>query len=314
MGAGSMPFLLFPVKTGWTRTFAGFRRADGGSGGSTRIVSDDIFITYPAFIERASREERKRRFDRLDRIGTVTERTRAVERCREASGAMSSPTVRRDRDTFMADFAMAMGEGQIKTGSACRSERIAEYNRLLEDRKGAIPTSSRHHTGQARRIRLGDPSRGLSRQAELQLVQQELVVLLRLGLTGEDERSPVRGWKVIVQHLDSGNFSVLARGRAPAPACAGALSASPEGNRRGRPRRCAPGCARPSDDRRADGKIPLQLLGRLLPFGALDCSRPTAPPGLSYEIRARRIPAFVPPAGAQARPVQRKAKVSGVTG
>lgn len=35
-------------------------------------------------------------------------------------------------DTFMADFAVAMGGGQIKTGSACRSERIAKYNRLLE--------------------------------------------------------------------------------------------------------------------------------------------------------------------------------------
>ncbi|MCK7578149.1 MAG: hypothetical protein MZV65_22025 [Chromatiales bacterium] len=35
-------------------------------------------------------------------------------------------------DAFMADFAVAMGGGQIKTGSACRSERIAKYNRLLE--------------------------------------------------------------------------------------------------------------------------------------------------------------------------------------
>ena len=35
-------------------------------------------------------------------------------------------------DTFIADFAVAMGGGQIKTGSACRSERIAKYNRLLE--------------------------------------------------------------------------------------------------------------------------------------------------------------------------------------
>ena len=35
-------------------------------------------------------------------------------------------------DTFMADFAVAMGGGQIKSGSACRSERIAKYNRLLE--------------------------------------------------------------------------------------------------------------------------------------------------------------------------------------
>jgi enolase len=38
-------------------------------------------------------------------------------------------------DAFIADFAVAMGGGQIKTGSACRSERIAKYNRLLEIEK-----------------------------------------------------------------------------------------------------------------------------------------------------------------------------------
>src|SRR5271166_5608312 len=64
-------------------------------------------------------------------------------------------------------------------------------------------------------FRLGDPWRGLWRQAELELVQQELVVLLRLGVAGEDERAPVRGWKVDVQHLDGGELLKYGAGREP---------------------------------------------------------------------------------------------------
>ena len=55
-----------------------------------------------------------------------------------------------------------------------------------------------------------------------------------------------------------------------------------------------------------DGEIALQLLERLLHFGELDVEGPQLRRGLSYEIGAQQIPAFVPPAGAQARPVQRK--------
>ena len=48
-----------------------------------------------------------------------------------AHGAVISHRSGETEDAFMADFAVAMGGGQIKTGSACRSERIAKYNRLL---------------------------------------------------------------------------------------------------------------------------------------------------------------------------------------
>ena len=70
---------------------------------------------------------------KLNQIGTVTETIKAIEICREAGwGYVISHRSGETEDTFMADFAVAMGGGQIKTGSACRSERIAKYNRLLE--------------------------------------------------------------------------------------------------------------------------------------------------------------------------------------
>jgi enolase len=70
---------------------------------------------------------------KLNQIGTVTETIEAIDLCRQAGwGFVISHRSGETEDAFMADFAVAMGGGQIKTGSACRSERIAKYNRLLE--------------------------------------------------------------------------------------------------------------------------------------------------------------------------------------
>ena len=69
----------------------------------------------------------------LNQIGTVSETIQAIALCRKAGwGYVISHRSGETEDTFMADFAVAMGGGQIKTGSASRSERIAKYNRLLE--------------------------------------------------------------------------------------------------------------------------------------------------------------------------------------
>lgn len=63
----------------------------------------------------------------------MTETIQTIDLCRAAGWRfIISHRSGETEDTFMADFAVAMGGGQIKTGSACRGERIAEYNRLLE--------------------------------------------------------------------------------------------------------------------------------------------------------------------------------------
>ncbi len=112
----------------------GFARHTQALGGRVQIVGDDIFVTNTRFIARGIREESANAvLIKLNQIGTVTETVEAIEMCRKAGwNYVISHRSGETEDAFMADFAVAMGGGQIKTGSACRSERIAKYNRLLE--------------------------------------------------------------------------------------------------------------------------------------------------------------------------------------
>lgn len=112
----------------------GFTRQTAKLGGKIQIVGDDIYVTNTRFIERGIRERSTNAvLIKLNQIGTVTETIQAIELCRKAGwGFVISHRSGETEDAFMADFAVAMGGGQIKTGSACRSERIAKYNRLLE--------------------------------------------------------------------------------------------------------------------------------------------------------------------------------------
>ncbi len=112
----------------------GFREHTEVLGGKIQIVGDDLFVTNTHFIERGIKEKSANAaLIQLNQIGTVTETIEAIEMCRKARwGYVISHRSGETEDTFLADFAVAMGGGQIKTGSACRSERIAKYNRLLE--------------------------------------------------------------------------------------------------------------------------------------------------------------------------------------
>lgn len=112
----------------------GFKHHTEALGKKTQIVGDDIFVTNTKFIERGIREKSANAvLIKLNQIGTVTETIEAIQLCRKAGwGYVISHRSGETEDAFMADFAVAMGGGQIKTGSACRSERIAKYNRLLE--------------------------------------------------------------------------------------------------------------------------------------------------------------------------------------
>jgi len=112
----------------------GFARQTAKLGDTIQIVGDDLYVTNTRFIERGIREKTTNAvLIKLNQIGTVTETIQAIELCRKAGwGFVISHRSGETEDAFMADFAVAMGGGQIKTGSACRSERIAKYNRLLE--------------------------------------------------------------------------------------------------------------------------------------------------------------------------------------
>ncbi len=112
----------------------GFRALTAELGGRIQIVGDDNLVTNPIYIRRGIAERTcNAALIKLNQIGTVTETIDAIELTRKAGwGYVISHRSGETEDTFMADFAVAMGGGQIKTGSLCRSERIAKYNRLLE--------------------------------------------------------------------------------------------------------------------------------------------------------------------------------------
>lgn len=112
----------------------GFRKQTADQGDKIQIVGDDIFVTNSKYIARGISEKTANAvLIKLNQIGTVTETIEAIDLCRKADwGFVISHRSGETEDTFIADFAVAMGGGQIKTGSACRSERIAKYNRLME--------------------------------------------------------------------------------------------------------------------------------------------------------------------------------------
>jgi enolase len=112
----------------------GFRRQTASLGDRIQIVGDDLLVTNSVYIERAIAEKScNAALIKLNQIGTVTETIEAIHLCRKAGwGFVISHRSGETEDSFIADFAVAMAGGQIKTGSLCRSERIAKYNRLLE--------------------------------------------------------------------------------------------------------------------------------------------------------------------------------------
>jgi enolase len=118
----------------------GFRELTAALGANTQIVGDDILVTNSIYIQRGiANQTCNAALIKLNQIGTVSETVDAIQLCRDAGwGFIISHRSGETEDSFIADFAVSMSGGQIKTGSLCRSERIAKYNRLLaiEDELG----------------------------------------------------------------------------------------------------------------------------------------------------------------------------------
>jgi enolase len=114
--------------------WSGFQGLTESLGDKIQIVGDDIYVTNTRFIARGIREKTTNAvLIKLNQIGTVMETVAAINMCRQAGWSyVMSHRSGETEDTVLADFAVAMGGGQIKSGSLCRSERLAKYNRLLE--------------------------------------------------------------------------------------------------------------------------------------------------------------------------------------
>jgi len=102
-------------------------------GDKIQIVGDDLTVTNPKHLKRAIDEKSMNAIlIKLNQIGTLTETLSVIKQAKEAGfGTVISHRSGETEDTTIADVAVAVGAGQIKTGSASRTDRTAKYNQLL---------------------------------------------------------------------------------------------------------------------------------------------------------------------------------------
>ncbi len=113
--------------------WAGWKFLTKELGKQIQLVGDDLFVTNTKRLQKGIAEGVGNSIlIKLNQIGTVTETIEAIEMARRAGySAIVSHRSGETEDTFIADFVVGMGTGQIKTGSASRTDRIAKYNQLL---------------------------------------------------------------------------------------------------------------------------------------------------------------------------------------
>jgi enolase len=120
----------------------GWAKLTAALGDRLQLVGDDIFVTSTERLARGIESDVANAIlIKLNQIGTLTETLEAIEMAR-SNGYQSIISHRsgETEDTFIADLAVATGAGQIKTGSASRTDRVAKYNQLLriEEQLGAV--------------------------------------------------------------------------------------------------------------------------------------------------------------------------------
>ena len=111
----------------------GWRNLTAALGDRIQLVGDDLYVTNPTRLERGIRERSSNAIlIKLNQIGTLTETLDCIEMAKRAGfTAIVSHRSGETEDATIADVVVATGVGQIKTGSVCRTDRIAKYNQLL---------------------------------------------------------------------------------------------------------------------------------------------------------------------------------------
>jgi enolase len=102
-------------------------------GDKVQLVGDDLFVTNTAILQRGIDENIANSIlIKFNQIGTLTETLNAIAMAKAAGyTSVISHRSGETEDTTIADLAVGTGAGQIKTGSLCRSDRVAKYNQLL---------------------------------------------------------------------------------------------------------------------------------------------------------------------------------------
>ncbi len=114
--------------------WSGWAALTAKMGGTMPLIGDDLFVTNPLRLARGIKERSANAIlIKLNQIGTLTETVTTVRDAQKAGfSTVISHRSGETEDAFIADFAVAMNAGAIKTGAPCRSERLAKYNRLLQ--------------------------------------------------------------------------------------------------------------------------------------------------------------------------------------
>merc|ERR1719152_529712 len=113
--------------------FESYKKMTESVGEGTQIVGDDLLVTNPTRVQKAIDDGAcNALLLKVNQIGSVTEAIQAVNMAKAAGwGVMTSHRAGETEDSFIADLAVGLKTGQIKTGAPCRSERLAKYNQLL---------------------------------------------------------------------------------------------------------------------------------------------------------------------------------------
>lgn len=111
----------------------GWKQLTDKVGGRAQLVGDDIFVTNTEILAKGIKQGIGNSIlIKVNQIGTLTETLEAVEMAKRAGyTAVISHRSGETEDTTIADIAVAVNAGQIKTGSLCRTDRVAKYNQLL---------------------------------------------------------------------------------------------------------------------------------------------------------------------------------------
>jgi len=101
--------------------------------GLCQVVGDDLLVTNPKRVAEAIEKKAcNALLLKVNQIGSISESIEAVRMAKAAGwGVMASHRSGETEDSFIADLAVGLATGQIKTGAPCRSERLAKYNQLL---------------------------------------------------------------------------------------------------------------------------------------------------------------------------------------
>ena len=134
LGEFTQKYPLISIEDGMAESdWDGWGMLSAALGDHVQLVGDDVFVTNPAILaEGIDQGVGNSILIKLNQIGTVTETLDTIEMAKEASySTVVSHRSGETEDSFIADLAVGVNAGQIKTGSLCRSERMAKYNQLL---------------------------------------------------------------------------------------------------------------------------------------------------------------------------------------